>query len=174
MPAQSNASDGTGYQDYLAIAYGLPGFFSDAPSTAWYDLRPYGGTNFPRVIRHLEGTTFSPVAHSEMGSPASMMLWMDAGGEADPTLSGNAWDDVARQSPGGDPYPAPFDRTVWSPSPSFINGFFVTPRHVGNSRALFVDGHVEALTGLDDPLDFSFYHIFNRNLGHPFAWYWPD
>ncbi|MFW6457267.1 MAG: DUF1559 domain-containing protein [Planctomycetota bacterium] len=132
------------WQDYLAVARGLPNY------------HPAYGTS-----RGRDGLKVS--------NPSARILIMDAGG--DDSSGGVSTADDARTSTGPDRHAAFQGRTVtcrgswWGVFP----GHFVTPRHLGGSNALYVDGHVDYIADIDQPNDYFYDYYGHRDA--PYAWY---
>jgi prepilin-type processing-associated H-X9-DG protein len=142
-PASIN-EHGSRWQDYLSIQMGLPNY------------HPAAGTNTGRAALKVSG-------------PSERILFMDAGG--DDSAGGVGTADKARGSEGIDAHAAFAGRTVQNRG-AWWGGFagqWVTPRHVGGSNALYVDGHVDYISNINEPNDYFFGYYHHR--GAPYAWY---
>ncbi|MBF0245821.1 MAG: hypothetical protein HQL31_11230, partial [Planctomycetes bacterium] len=96
-----------------------------------------------------------PRLHALVYSPAKKVLILDAGMDKAGWLT----------SAGIDRYPASMNGGVGLDSRIGVFGYNVTPRHMGGSQAIFLDGHVEHLADIDGvgKLDID-YLIFIWNI----------
>ncbi len=100
--------------------------------------------------------------------PAQRILAIDTGGDDHPSA------DVARWSWGEDRYPGHHSYTVTNPGPlswgAQAAGHMLTPRHLGGSNLIFLDGHAEHYRNIHhNP---QFYGSYSHHYGNrPWCWF---
>jgi prepilin-type N-terminal cleavage/methylation domain-containing protein/prepilin-type processing-associated H-X9-DG protein len=155
-PASLNLPAATGngarWQDYNAIVRGLPSY------------EPLAGTaSKRRDYLHLPH-------HGER------ILIMDAGG-SDPSPYPSNPADTTRWSDEVDRYPGHASYPVYNANRGVVgqwNGVFVTPRHVGGSNALYLDGHSAFIGSIQNPNSQFFGNYWHKSAGAFYAWYEGD
>jgi len=152
-------SGGARFQDYLVITGGLPAYAPWSPG----EVETY----------YLHKKYFPPRMHALLKRPSEKILFMDAGGEADPVVYSGfvSYCDAARWSLGVDRYPGGHNYSVCNAGPwssPIYPGRFVTRRHLGGSNVLYLDGHVGYFGDIDGPGSAFFGYWENR--GATYSW----